>query len=106
MAEVPSDIPLVDVAWQHRQVRAEIDQGINQLLADPTCDGIEIVKQLESEFTLRIGQGVLAVSVQSGTAAEFPILRALGIGEGDEVITVPNSDLATTAAISHTGATP
>lgn len=106
MAEVPSDIPLVDVAWQHRQVRAEIDQGINQLLADPTCDGIEIVKQLESEFALRMGQGVLAVSVQSGTAAEFLILRALGIGAGDEVITVPNSDLATTAAISHTGATP
>lgn len=100
------EIPLVDVAWQHRQVRAEIDQGIDRLLNDPTCDGTEFVQQLENNFASRIGQGVRAISVQSGTAAEFLVLRALGIGPGDEVLTVPNSDLATTAAISHTGATP
>ncbi len=100
------DIPLVDVAWQHRQVRAEIDRGIDRLLSDPTCDGSEFVTELESDFALRLGRAISAVSVHSGTAAEFLILRALGIGAGDEVITVPNSDLATTAAISHTGATP
>jgi dTDP-4-amino-4,6-dideoxygalactose transaminase len=100
------DVPLVDVAWQHHQVRTEIDRDINQLLNDPTCDGTEFVSQLESDFARRLGTGMLAVSTHSGTAAEFLILRALGIGLGDEVITVPNSDLATTAAISHTGATP
>ena len=100
------EIPLVDVAWQHRQVRAAIDRDIDRLLNDPTCDGSEFIQQLESNFALRLGRGVHAVSVHSGTAAEFLILRALGIGTGDEVITVPNSDLATTAAISHTGARP
>lgn len=100
------EIPLVDVAWQHRQVRGEIDRGIDRLLNEPTCDGSKFVTELESDFALRLGRGVIAVSVHSGTAAEFLILRALGIGVGDEVITVPNSDLATTAAISHTGATP
>ena len=100
------EIPLVDVAWQHRQVRAAIDRDIDRLLNDPTCDGSEFIQQLESNFALRLGRGVHAVSVHSGTAAEFLILRALGIGTGDEVITVPNSDLATTAAISHTGAHP
>jgi dTDP-4-amino-4,6-dideoxygalactose transaminase len=36
----------------------------------------------------------------------FLALRALGIGPGDEVITVPNTDISTVAAISHAGATP
>jgi dTDP-4-amino-4,6-dideoxygalactose transaminase len=100
------DIPLVDVAWQHRQVRAEIDRGIERLLSDPTCDGVEFIKELEAKFARRHGAGIQAVSAQSGLAAEFLVLKALGVGSGDEVITVPNSDLATTAAISHTGAKP
>ena len=53
----------------------------------------------------RIGEGVHAVAVQSGSAAEFFTLKSLGIGPSDEVITVPNSDNATTSAISHSGAT-
>lgn len=97
-------IPLVDVAWQHEQVREAIDRALDQLLSDPTCDGSEFVRELESAFAHRLGTDVHAVSVQSGLAAEFLLLKALGIGSGDEVITVPNSDIATTAAISHTGA--
>jgi dTDP-4-amino-4,6-dideoxygalactose transaminase len=50
-----------------------------------------------------LGAGV-AVGVHSATAGLFLALKGLGIGPGDEVITVPNSDLSTTAAISHTGA--
>lgn len=97
-------IPLTDVAWQHAQVRAEIDAGIDALLTDPNCDGLPFVKALEASVAAYHGEGVHAIGVQSGTAAEFLLLRAHGIGPGDEVITVPNSDLATNAAISHTGA--
>ena len=61
-------IPLTDVAWQHRQVRAEIQAAFDRLLDDPTCDGAPFIDDLEL------------------------------------AITVPNSDLATTAAISHVGA--
>lgn len=100
------DIPLVDVSWQHRQVHAVINRGMERLLSDPTCDGSEFIQALESAFASRMGKGIHAIGTHSGTAAEFLILRALGIGPGDEVITVPNSDLATTAAISHTGARP
>jgi len=99
-------IPLTDVAWQHAQVRAEIDAGIDALLTDPNCDGLPFVKALEAEVAAYHGTDVHAVAVQSGTAAEFLLLRAHGIGPGDEVVTVPNSDLATTATISHTGARP
>jgi dTDP-4-amino-4,6-dideoxygalactose transaminase len=94
----------MDVAWHHRQVRAEIDGALDQILTDIHSDGVEFITALETALTRRLGDGIHAITVQSGLAAEFLILKALGIGPGDEVITVPNSDIATTAAISHTGA--
>jgi dTDP-4-amino-4,6-dideoxygalactose transaminase len=94
----------MDVAWQHRQVRAEIDAAIDHILTDIHSDGAEYIVALEAALTRRLGDGFHAITVQSGLAAQFLILKALGIGPGDEVITVPNSDIATTAAISHTGA--
>jgi dTDP-4-amino-4,6-dideoxygalactose transaminase len=97
-------ITLTDVAWQHAQVRAEIDEAIDRLLTDTYADGTPFIAALEDEFTRRLGDGIHAIAVQSGLAAEFLILKALGIGPGDEVITVPNSDIATTAPISHAGA--
>jgi dTDP-4-amino-4,6-dideoxygalactose transaminase len=97
-------IPLTDVAWQHRQVRADIDLAIDRILTDIHADGAELIAALEATMTRRLGEAVHAIAVQSGLAAEFLLLKGLGIGPGDEVITVPNSDIATTAAISHTGA--
>lgn len=97
-------IPLVDVAWQHGQVRPEIDQAFDQILTNTNSDSSELVKALEADIAHYLGAGIHTVGVQSGRAAEFLILKALGIGPGDEVITVANSDIATTAAISQTGA--
>ncbi len=47
-----------------------------------------------------------AVAVSSGTAGLFSVLKALGIGPGDEVITTPFSFVASTSVILHAGATP
>lgn len=98
-------IPLTDVAWQHRQVWDEVQAAFAQLLLDPDCDGLPFVKALEQAFEARFGAPWIAVAAQSGVAAQTLLLRAWGVGQGDEVITQPNSDLATTAAISHAGAT-
>ena len=99
-----ADIPLTDVAWQHAQVRAELDAAFDRLLTDPQCDGAHFAHDLERDFERYFGPPWHAVSAQSGLAAETLLLRAHGIGPGDEVIVPPNSDLATTSAISHTGA--
>lgn len=98
------EVPLTDVSWQHRQVWDEIHTAIDGLLTAVPCDGAYLAHRLEQAFERYYGDGWIALSAQSGLAAEFLLLKAFGIGPGDEVITVANSDLATTAAISHAGA--
>jgi dTDP-3-amino-2,3,6-trideoxy-4-keto-D-glucose/dTDP-3-amino-3,4,6-trideoxy-alpha-D-glucose/dTDP-2,6-dideoxy-D-kanosamine transaminase len=63
------------------------------------------VEEFERGFA-RLCQTKYAVGVNSGTDALFLSLIALGIGPGDEVITAPNSFLATTGAVVNTGAKP
>lgn len=65
----------------------------------------EKVKEFESAFALVAGTQY-AVAVNSGLDALLLSLRASGIGTGDEVITVPNTFIATVAAIELVGATP
>ncbi|MDP8236383.1 MAG: DegT/DnrJ/EryC1/StrS family aminotransferase, partial [Candidatus Erginobacter occultus] len=63
------------------------------------------VEQFERNFA-RHCRARYAVGVSSGTDALFLALKVLGVGEGDEVITVPNSFLATVGAIVQAGAFP
>ena len=63
------------------------------------------VERFESNFA-KLCHISYALGVNSGTDAIFLTLRALGIGPGDEVITVPNSFIATTGAIIASGARP
>ncbi|HLW58661.1 MAG TPA: DegT/DnrJ/EryC1/StrS family aminotransferase [bacterium] len=95
-------IPNLDETWQHRQLLPTLEGIVRRVLIDEDF-AVTQAAGLEQDVSAFLGGGH-AVAVQSGTAALFLTLLALGVGSGDEVITAPNSDLATTASISHTGA--
>jgi len=98
-------IPLVDLRAQHASIRAELDAAIERVIARSAFIGGEEVQQFEREFAAFCAVKA-CVGVGNGTDALYLTLRALGIGAGDEVITVAHTFIATAEAISLTGARP
>lgn len=98
-------VPFQDIPLQIRSIRTEIDAAIDGLLAHAGFILGPEVARFESEWAgaCRTSQ---AVGVASGTDALHLILRAIGIGPGDEVILPANTFVATAEAVSHVGATP
>lgn len=86
---------------ENREVRRVIDEILSsgQFVMGPA------VEEFERNFA-ELCEVRHAVGVSNGTDAIFLALKVLGIGEGDEVITVPNTFLATVGAIVQTGAFP
>jgi perosamine synthetase len=82
----------------------DVDAVVNALTSDYLTQG-PVIGQFEDAFKETVG-AKYAVAVSNGTAALHLSLLALGIGSGDEVITTPNSFLATSNAILYVGATP
>lgn len=83
----------------------EILDSIRSLLKTGQFTLGPAVEEFENRFAMLCGAR-FAIGVNSGTDALMLILRALGIGAGDEVITAPNSFIATAGAIAMMGATP
>ena len=98
-------IPLVDLKAAYRRLQAEIDAAIARVLAGGWYILGPEVSAFEAEFAAYLGVEH-AVGVASGTDAVLLALRALGVGPGDEVITVAHTAVATVAAIELAGATP
>jgi dTDP-4-amino-4,6-dideoxygalactose transaminase len=98
-------VPFVDLAQQHRAIEEELRQVFARVLERSSFILGPEVLQFESAFAsyLKVSH---CVAVNSGTAALHLALQALGIGPGDEVITVPNTFIATAEAISAIGARP
>lgn len=95
--------------YNHQQLyqrqKPEIDAAIARVIASGRFDWGDEVPAFEAEFAAWNGASH-AVGVASGTAALKVALLALGIGPGDEVITVSNTDIGSSSSIHHTGATP
>lgn len=89
----------------YRAMQAEIDEAIRSVLDDPGYILGEAVSRFEQEFSRYVGVG-FGVGMNNGTDAIHLALRALGVGIGDEVITVSHTAVATVAAIRMSGATP
>ncbi len=98
-------IAYLDLLSPTRARRAEFLQAIGEVMDAGAFAGGPFVERFEREFAAYCGTGH-AVGVGSGTEALWLSLLAMGIGPGDEVITVPMSFVATAEAICMTGAKP
>jgi dTDP-4-amino-4,6-dideoxygalactose transaminase len=98
-------VPFLDLKAQYLSISDEIDASMRQVLENTAFSGGPFVAGFENEFAL-FCRCQYAIGVGSGTEALWLTLLALGVGRGDEVITVPNTFIATAEAISLCGATP
>ncbi len=98
-------IPLLDLKLQYKSIKSEIDSAIQKVVEDQNFIMGEDVRLLENEIASYSGVKY-GIGVSSGTDALILALRAIGIKEGDEVITTPFTFMATAGAISNVGATP
>ncbi len=98
-------VPRSRASQTHRALRDEIIAALEPILFDAYQHSYPLRSQLEDAFATEAGQRY-AVAAHSGTVALVIALRACGIGPGDEVITVGNSDISTTGAISLCGGKP
>lgn len=99
------NVQFVDLKAQYLSIRDEILEAIQAVMGSTAFAGGPFVEQFEKEFA-EFCRSPYAIGVGSGTEALWLALKTLGIGEGDEVITVPNTFIATAEAISFCGATP
>lgn len=98
-------VPFNDVRIQNRRLKTELDAAIQAVIEDGRFELGREVYEFEAAFAAYCGVRH-AVSVHSGTAALHMTLRATGIGAGDDVITVANTDMSTVAAVRFAGARP
>jgi dTDP-4-amino-4,6-dideoxygalactose transaminase len=98
-------VPFLDLKAQYESIKDEINAAIQEVLESCAFAGGLFVERFEREFAA-FCQCKYCVGVGSGTEALWLSLIAMGIGPGDEVITVPNTFIATAEAISFCGAKP
>ena len=99
------NVPFLDLKAQYKTIKDEISAAINEVIENTAFAGGPFVAKFENEFAKFCGTKH-AIGVGNGTDALWASLVALGIGAGDEVITTPNTFIATAEAISLSGATP
>lgn len=105
MPTMVKQVPYVNLAGQHRPLKGELLEAIGHVFDRGQFILGDEVEILEQRFAQMCGVR-FAVAVNSGTDGLILALRALNISQGDEVITVPNSFIASASCISHVGACP
>ena len=98
-------VPFLDLKAHHDSMRGELETAIREVMDSNAFAGGPFVAKFEQDFATYCGAAD-AIGVGNGTDALWLSLLALGIGAGDEVITVPMTFMATAEAISYSGAKP
>jgi len=99
------NIPFVDLKVQYQRIKTNIDGAIAQVIEETCFINGHFVKEFERDFATLYGVKQV-IGCANGTDALYVIMKMLGIGEGDEVITVANSWISSSETISQTGARP
>ena len=98
-------IPFVDLKAQYFSIKSEIDAAIKNVINESAFIKGKYVQQFEKEYAEACGSKH-CISCANGTDAIYITLKCLGIGPGDEVITVANTWISTAETISQSGARP
>jgi dTDP-4-amino-4,6-dideoxygalactose transaminase len=99
------NIPFVDLKAQYNSIKNNIDDAIANVIGDTAFIGGKYVKEFEKNFAELYGVKH-CISCANGTDSLYILMKMMGIGAGDEVITVANSWISSSETISQTGATP
>src|SRR5579875_3133579 len=98
-------IPFVDLKSQYHSIKEDIDGAIQSVIDETAFIGGKHVKAFEKAFAELYGVKHV-ISCANGTDSLYIIMKMLGIGKGDEVITVANSWISSAETIGQTGAKP
>ncbi len=99
------DVPFFELKAQYQQIKSDVDHAIREVFENGNFIRGEKVKAFENAFSKTIGTDH-CIGVGNGTDALFLILKAYGIGAGDEVITPAFSWISSSETITQCGATP
>lgn len=99
------NVPFVDLEAQYKSIKKEMDQAIHRILDNTAFIGGKEVDDFERNFA-DLYQVDYCISVGNGTDSLYIIMKMLGIGPGDEVITPANSWISSSETITQTGAKP
>src|SRR5437867_4947471 len=100
-----SKVPFVDLVTPHRELEEELVSVFRNALRTAGFVGGSVVEDFEREYA-EFSDVKYCVGVASGTDALRFALIAAGVQPGDTVVTVPNTFIATTEAITQVGARP
>jgi len=98
-------VPLLDLKAQHATIRDSVLNAMAKVVDDQAFILGEPVERLEREVA-QLSHTTHAIGVANGTDAILLALRALNVGNGDEVLTTPFTFFATAGAIHNVGARP
>ncbi len=98
-------IPFVDLKVQYQTIKQEIDEAVANVLGETAFIGGKYVKSFEEAFAKTYGVKH-CISTANGTDSLYVVMKMLGIGKGDEVITPVNSWISSSETVSQTGAKP
>ncbi|WP_425392310.1 DegT/DnrJ/EryC1/StrS family aminotransferase [Ekhidna sp.] len=98
-------VPFVDLKAQYESIKEEIDQAMASVINQTAFIGGDVIEAFESDFAKYVGASH-CIGVANGTDAIEISLKALGIGEGDEVIVPALTWISTAGAVNNVGAEP